>query len=151
MVPNIESRPSSLVKSMLVAAACIIFMIVYLFQRTDVVGWFLPVSSIQNPAIVFSVNRYLRVILNDIACFMLIYSFFGRRHLALAFWVFLVEILVILPVYLLVKLNLEGDSEISSPLLSQIHRLIVNPVLMFLLILGFIYQKLTKKTTDQKA
>jgi exosortase F-associated protein len=124
---------------------------VYLFQRTDVVGWLLPESSIQNPAFVFSVNRYFRVILNDIACFFLIYAFFGRRHLALAFWLFLLELLVILPAYLIVKLNLEGDSEISSPLLSQVHRLIVNPVLMFLLILGFIYQRLSEKAAERKS
>jgi hypothetical protein len=149
MVPNIESRPSLLVRSTLVASACIVFLAVYIFQRTDVVGSLLPESSIQNPAIVFSVNRYIRVILNDIACFFLIYAFFGRRHLASAFWLFLLEILVILPTYLVVKLNIEGDSEISSPLLSQVHRLIVNPVLMFLLILGFIYQKLIEKATGQ--
>jgi hypothetical protein len=151
MIQNLESRPNLLTRYALAIAACVLLMGVYIFQRTDVLAWFLTGSDVQDPAVVFSINRYIRVFINDLACFFLIYAFFGRRHLTLAFWVFLVEILVILPVYLVVKLTLEGDTEISSPLLSQVHRLIVNPVLMFLLILGFIYQKLIEKSTDQKA
>ena len=80
--------------------------------------------------------------MNDFACLLLIYVFFeDKKYLKMGFWVFLIELLVILPIYLVLKLSLEGTSEISSPLLSQIHRLIVNPTLMILLMLGFVYQK----------
>jgi hypothetical protein len=58
-----------------------------------------------------------------------------------------VEVFLLLPAYFIVKLTLEGDSEISSPLLSQIHRLIVNPLLMFLLMVGFVYQRVRTKNT----
>jgi exosortase F-associated protein len=139
------------VKFALVGGACLLLLAVYIFQRTDIIGWLVPESRELSPALVFSVNRYMRIVLNDVACFCIIYAFFGSRHLALAFWVFLIEILVILPVYLVIKLTLEGDSEISSPLLSQVHRLIVNPVLMFLLILGFLYQKISEKATGRKS
>jgi exosortase F-associated protein len=94
------------------------------------------------PNTVFVANRVIRVILNDFACFLLIYGLFKEsKYLKIAFLVFLAELFVILPLYLALKLSLEGDSEISSPLLSLIHRLIVNPTLMLLLIAGFIYQK----------
>ncbi len=53
----------------------------------------------------------------------------------------LIEMFVVLPLYFVVKLKLEGDSEISSPLLSQFHRLIINPTLMVLLMIGFYYQR----------
>jgi hypothetical protein len=55
--------------------------------------------------------------------------------------VFVVELFVVLPIYFLLKLNLEGASEISSPLLSFIHRLIVNPMLMVLTGIALAYQK----------
>ncbi len=58
-----------------------------------------------------------------------------------AFLLFLVELFIILPLYFWIKLSTEGDSELSSPLLSQIHRLIINPTLMILLIVSFLYQK----------
>jgi len=50
------------------------------------------------------------------------------------------EFFILLPIYFIMKLSLEGDSEISSPLLSQLHRMIVNPLLMIILILGLVYQ-----------
>jgi len=79
--------------------------------------------------------------LNDALCLLLIYSLFReKKYLRIAFLVLCFEFLVMLPLYLIVKLNLEGPSEISSPLLSQIHRLIVNPMLMLILIVGFYYQ-----------
>lgn len=111
---------------------------VYIFQRislAELLGQFSPNS-------VFAINRALRLIFNDFACFLIIFALFKEaKYLRIAFWVFMAELLVMLPAYLFIKLSLEGDSEISSPLLSQIHRLIVNPMLMILLIAGFLYQR----------
>lgn len=116
--------------------------IVYIFQR------FNPWSGFDSmhPNAIFAINRIFRLILNDLACFLIIFAIFQEaKYLKIAFWVFLFELVVILPMYLVIKLSLEGDSEISSPLLSQVHRLIVNPMLMFLLIAGFFYQRYIKK------
>ena len=78
---------------------------------------------------------------NDIACLLLVAAIFNKPgYLRLSAWIFLTELLVLLPIYFVLKLTLEGDSEISSPLLSQLHRMIVNPLLMIVLIMGFIYQ-----------
>ncbi len=111
---------------------------VYLFQRFNPWTGFAGI----HPNAIFVINRTVRLILNDLACFFIILAVFREvKYLKVAFWVFLVELLVILPLYLTLKLSLEGDSEISSPLLSQIHRLIVNPTLMILLMAGFFYQQ----------
>lgn len=78
---------------------------------------------------------------NDIACLLLVAAIFNKpSYLRLSAWIFLTELLVLLPIYFTLKLTLEGDSEISSPLLSQLHRMIVNPLLMIVLIMGFVYQ-----------
>ena len=80
--------------------------------------------------------------INDFSSFILIFGLFNeRKYMKVALGVFLFEIVFLLPLYFVLKLFLEGDSEISSPLLSQLHRLIVNPTLMFLLIAAFLYQR----------
>lgn len=115
---------------------------VYTFQRINAAG----VLGQLHPNVVFVINRTTRLILNDLACFLIILALFrGGKYLKIAFWLFLVELFVILPFYFLVKLSMEGDSEISSPLLSHVHRLIVNPMLMILLIGGFLYQQRLKR------
>lgn len=117
-----------------------IICLVYIFQKFSPAGE----MGITNPNAVFAVNRAIRLTLNDVGCFLIILAIFRRKeYLKLAFYVFLIELFIILPAYLALKLTLEGDSEISSPLLSHIHRLIVNPMLMILLIAGFIYQRFT--------
>ena len=123
-----------------------ILAVVYLFQRFSyahlIVGPFMSDPDTMHPNVVFIINKTVRLIINDFACMLLIYAVFQRRsYLVIAFYVFLFELLILLPVYFVVKLSLEGDSEISSPLLSFVHRLIVNPMLMLVLMAGFFYQK----------
>jgi exosortase F-associated protein len=130
------SRPLSFV------AGASILLCAYIFQRFNVAA----VLGYFNENVTFILNRAFRLILNDLACFLIIFALFKEdKYLKIAFLVFLVELLVILPVYLVVKLTTEGDSEISSPLLSQIHRLVVNPTLMILLMAGFVYQRFRRK------
>lgn len=120
----------------------------YLFQRTDVLG--LITQEQFSPAMHFSVNRLTRIFLNDIFMLLVLYGLFAdTRILKLALWVQAIDLLVLLPVYLVVKLSLEGDSEISSPFLSQFHRLIVNPTLMILIIPAVYYQRITKSGRQQ--
>lgn len=133
---------------LLLGLALLILVMVYLFQRGSYANvWnqiFPEFLSIKSPNSIFIFNRCVRLILNDLACMVIIWFFFKEpKYLKAAFLVFCIELLVILPVYLVVKLNLEGPSELSSPLLSQIHRIIVNPLLMIILMIGFYYQKVT--------
>lgn len=135
-------------KYLLIGISLCILLMVYLFQRVSFAGLMnsaLPEPfQIMNPNLIFVVNKVIRLTLNDFACIIFIYAVFKEQiYLKASFYLFLIELILLLPLYLVLKLNLEGDSELSSPLLSQVHRLIVNPLLMFLLMIGFVYQKLT--------
>jgi len=114
--------------------------LVYVFQQFNYFHFFFFGEASENAVFIF--NRTIRLLINDLLCVMLIFALFEKRKFVkMAFLVLLVELIVILPLYFWVKLKMEGTSEISSPLLSQIHRLIVNPMLMLIMIAGFYYQK----------
>ncbi len=137
-------------RSVWIGSALLVLVLVFVFQRFNyavALTSFLPEGlQITQPNTIFIINKTIRLVLNDVACMVLIYAWFKeRKYLTLSFYLFLVEVCLLLPIYFIVKLSLEGDSEISSPLLSQIHRLIVNPLLMFLLMVGFIYQRVRMK------
>lgn len=90
----------------------------------------------------FMVRKSVRVVLNDVSMLLVIIGLFHDRKVnRLAIAIQLVDAIILLPVYFYFKLTLEGTSEISTPLLSQFHRLIVNPTLMLLLIPAAYFQK----------
>jgi exosortase F-associated protein len=137
---------SKAARGALLLLALLLLVLIYVFQRTDFRTYLLEAldsrEHVLHPYVFFVFNKTFRLMLNDACCFLLILALFGRgKYMKAAFYVFLFELLVLLPVYFLLKLNLEGDAEISSPLLSQLHRLIINPTLMFLLIIAFFYQR----------
>lgn len=130
----------------LIVLALVGLLLVFLFQRVSYVAvWndLVPQAmNIENSNTVFIVNKTMRLILNDALSMLLIWSLFqNKSYLRMAFIIFLIEVGVILPIYFSLKLTMEGPTEISSPLLSQIHRMVVNPLVMLLLIAGFIYQR----------
>lgn len=136
---------------MMLSAGLLMLFGMYLFQRIDffqLIASLIHYRSPFNPNVVFVVNKTTRLIINDLACFVIIFAIFrDAMYLRLSFYVFLFELMVLLPLYFYLKLTFEGDSEISSPLLSQIHRLIINPMLMILLMAGFFYQRFIKKNS----
>ena len=121
-----------------------VLVLVFLFQKFSYYHFFAGIvgySGHVHEYTVFIINKTTRLLINDTTCLVLIYAlFYNTKYIRLGAFVQLIEMFLILPAYFIVKLNLEGDSEISSPLLSQFHRLIVNPTLMILLIIGFFYQ-----------
>lgn len=118
--------------------------LIYIFQFTDFL--FLLTGVHFQPEYHFIANRTVRILVNDLCMLLLIFSVFqDRKALRLAFYVQVIDILVLFPLYLLLKLPSEGISELSSPFLSQFHRLIVNPTLMILLIGGLYYQKVSAR------
>lgn len=101
-------------------------------------GWSLTEQS------EFVIRKMLRVLLNDLFMLIFITAWFRDKKVTrLAIFVQLIDGLILLPIYLVAKLGLEGTSEISAPLLSQFHRLIINPTLMILLIPGIYFQRIT--------
>ena len=124
---------------------CSLLALIYLFQRINFATYVVP-SLTTDSYWPFIVNKVGRLVLNDLACMVLVFALFRKKqYLQVAFYLFLVELFILMPIYLSLKLSLEGPSEISSPLLSQFHRLIVNPTLMILLIIGFFYQRMQEQ------
>jgi len=110
----------------------------YIFQRFSYAELISPTF---NPNAQFIINRTIRFVFNDLAVILLIYAIFNNKQLLkIAFGIQLIEMLIILPLYFYFKLSLEGASEISSPLLSFVHRIVVNPIIMLLLIPAFWFQ-----------
>jgi exosortase F-associated protein len=119
---------------------------VFLFQGVDVLDLLCSACSF-HPYTHFIVRKVSRVVLNDTFMLLFIHALFRDKSITkLAWYVQLVDTLILLPAYLIIKLTVEGDSEISIPLLSQLHRLIVNPTLMVLLIPAVYYQKQQSKS-----
>ena len=118
----------------------------YLFQRFNYAE-IISLSFSANTQ--FIINKTIRFIFNDLAVILLIYAIFNNRGLLkIAFSIQLLELLLILPLYFYIKLSLEGPTELSSPLLSFVHRIVVNPIIMLLLIPAFWFQQ--SKSTSPK-
>jgi exosortase F-associated protein len=138
---------------LLITLSILLLAGMYLFQQFNFLHFFLSwvnAQGVPSPYFTFVFNKTLRLIVNDGACLLLIYALFKKKkYLQVAGMVLLIELLVLLPVYFILKYVLEGDSEISSPLLSQLHRLIINPTLMIMLIIAFYYQhyKMARRET----
>lgn len=108
---------------------------VFLFQRTDFAGDFLVSHS---NIVRFIVNRSIRFLLNDLMAIGLIYALFGkRRYVLFSLWVQLTGMVVFLFPYFALKIYYPVY---NGPLLSFLHRLILNPTLLLLLIPAFYYQ-----------
>ncbi len=115
-------------------------ILVYLFQQKDVLS--IICSCAISPTLHFIFNKSLRLLINDLIMLGIIHLwFFDKGITRLAFWIQVVDTLILLPLYLVLKIILEGTTEISSPLLSQFHRLIINPTLMILLFPAIYFQR----------
>lgn len=112
---------------------------IYLNQRMDFLG--LLTGNDFDPSVHFVTNRTVRYVLNDLFAILLIWAIFeNKRFIHLAFLVQMFGLLLLLPTYFTLKLTMEGPSEISSPLLSFLHRLIIHPFLILMLIPAFYLQ-----------
>lgn len=139
-----NSSPLSTKRIVLLVIGPIGLMSVFLFQHFDAASFFAQREV--SPNANFAINRAIRLLLNDAFMLMLVVGWFYDRSITkLALFVQIIDFFILLPIYLFFKLNWEGNSEISSPLLSQFHRLIVNPTLMILLFPAVYFQLITKK------
>jgi exosortase F-associated protein len=139
-------------RTILIAGALLGLFLVYLFQRIDYLGAVAKGLGMPefSETVSFVVNRSTRLIVNDLLCIALVSLFFNDpRFSRLAFWLFVVELLVLLPLYLVIKLGAEGPSEISSPVFQPLHRLIVNPLLMIILIAGMHFQRVRERAASR--
>ncbi len=109
-------------------------VLVFLLQRTDV-----ATMIGVNEAWHFIANRSIRFFLNDGLAILLIYALFEeRKYVVFAVWVQLVGFVFVLIPYFILKLKFPSY---NGPLISFLHRLVLNPTLLLLLIPAFYYQK----------
>ncbi|MEQ8476356.1 exosortase F system-associated protein [Fulvivirga sp.] len=109
-------------------------LLAYLLQR-DIQSFFN--QTLDSKYISFAVARTFRFIVNDLLVVLLIYGLFEKRkYVVFALYVQLVGIVLILTPYLVIRYY----TNYNGPLVSFMHRLIVNPLLMLLLIPAFYYQ-----------
>jgi exosortase F-associated protein len=70
---------------------------------------------------------------------LLIYAlFYERKYVLFAVWVQVFGMVFVLIPYFIIKFNFPGY---NGPLISFLHRLVLNPTLLLLLIPAFYYQK----------
>ena len=94
-----------------------------------------------SPNLDFVFNRTIRFIINDLLAILLIWAiFFKTKYVQIAFVVQAFSLTIILPLYYYFKLTFENVDDISGPLFSFIHRIIINPMLILLLIPAFFIQ-----------
>jgi len=120
---------------MLAALAVAGLVLVFLFQRQDVAAG----MGVQDAFWQFILNRSLRFVLNDALAILLIYALFHeRKYVLFSVWVQLFGMVFVLIPYFILKFNYPGY---NGPLVSFLHRLILNPTLILLLIPAFYYQR----------
>ncbi len=109
---------------------------VFLYQRINVAGYL----GVDHSAIaIFLVNRTIRFLLNDLLTIGLIFALFAeRKYVLFAIWVQLAGVVLFLVPYYILKLYYPGY---NGPLISFLHRLILNPTLLLLLIPAFYFQR----------
>ena len=127
---------SDLLRNSLVAACTAGLVLVFLFQRVDLMsllGW--PASN----TTIFIVNRTVRFLLNDALTIGLIYALFReRKYVIFAFAVQMLEMVFLLLPYFVIKVHYPSY---NGPLISFLHRLVLNPLLLLLLIPAFYSQR----------
>ncbi len=110
-------------------------VLVFLFQRQDVAG----LLGAEDNFWKFIINRSIRFIINDALAILLIYALFQeRKYVVFSVWVQLFGMVFVLIPYFVLKFNYPGY---NGPLVSFLHRLVLNPTLLLLLIPAFYYQR----------
>ena len=95
------------------------------------------VPQIDTWKLVFS--KAFRYLLNDVLGLMVIWGLFqNRTYLQFAVYVFLFGFFILLPIYLVLVTNFYVE---ARPFLNHLHRVVLNPVLMMLLIPAFYCQQ----------
>ena len=115
---------------------------VFLFQQIDVAA----LIGVEVKSSRFLINRTIRFLLNDALALGLIYALFKeRKYVIFALYVQLAGIFLFLLPYFILKIYFP---RYNGPLISFLHRLILNPTLLMLLIPAFYYQKQLQKRKE---
>lgn len=114
--------------------------LVFLFQQIDLAGL---VQMGERPIDRFLINRTFRFLLNDVFAIGVIYGLFPeRKYVIFAIWVQVFGMIFFLIPYFVLKIYYPSY---NGPLINYLHRLILNPTLLLLLIPAFYFQQRTQK------
>ena len=112
---------------------------VFLFQQFDVAALVGVAEKLPR----FFINRTIRFLLNDALALGLIYALFReRKYVVFALYVQVAGVFLFLLPYFILKIYFP---RYNGPLISFLHRLILNPTLLMLLIPAFYYQRQVEK------
>lgn len=132
-------------KRLFIGIGCLIVLImVYLFQKDWFYSGFYETGAASDKVpdfdpLKFFVSKYLRFMINDTMALGILWAlFYEKKYMNFAFVVFLVEAMVLMPFYITGVIWF-WDS--LRWFLGHLHRLVVNPFFMMLLIPAFYYQK----------
>jgi exosortase F-associated protein len=126
-------------------AAVVGLGVVFVLQNANV-ALFFHLSS--NESTQFLINRIVRFILNDLLTILLIFALFNdRKYVIFAFWVQLIGMIFFLIPYLVMK---SYFPLYNGPLINYVHRLILNPILLLLLIPAFYFQRFNESGGQKK-
>jgi exosortase F-associated protein len=117
---------------------------VFLFQRIDVAA----LLGLDDRMTRFFINRTIRFLLNDAFAIGIIYALFiERKYVIFSLWVQVAGVLLFLIPYFILKVYWPAY---NGPLISYLHRLIMNPTLLLLLIPAFYFQRNHPEENDTK-
>jgi exosortase F-associated protein len=116
---------------------------VFLFQHVNGAA----IIGVHGKTAMFLVNRSIRFLLNDVFAIGLIYAIFvQRKYVIFSLWVQVAGMVLILIPYFILKIFFIGY---NGPLISFLHRLVMNPTLLILLIPAFYYQQSIARTDSK--
>ncbi len=131
-------QPDRSLRVVLIVISCISLGIVFLGQRWDYSAIF---GLNSNHQVQFIFNRIFRFLINDNLVLLLIYAiFYDKKYVKFGLAVEAVGFFFLLIPYFILKYSFE----VNPMYISFIHRLIINPTLMVLLIPAIYIQQNTK-------
>lgn len=111
-------------------------ILVFLFQRFE---WSTSFGLTLEHTGKFMFNRTIRFLLNDAFAIGLIYALFAeKKYVIFSLYVQFAGVVLFLIPYFILKLYFP---HYNGPLISFLHRLVLNPTLLMLLIPAFYYQR----------
>ena len=123
------------VRSGYVITGAALILFIFLFQQQ----LFTVPNPVEGREWTWFFQKSARFLVNDFAVILMIYGlFYEKKYLKLGFYVQVFELLFLLTPYLVIKLQFPFY---NGPLISHLHRLVVNPLLMLMLIPIIYYQK----------
>lgn len=135
-------------KRWIIAAVAILTLLVsFQVRGLNLVGAIMGDAHLPELPWMLVSNKLVRYLINDLAALALLWVLFQRRDfLQFAFWVLLFGLVVLLPIYFIGYFYF---SDVLGITLSYLHRLIMNPTLMMLLIpLFYLQQKVEKSQVN---